>query len=49
MEVKSENTLLGILVVISVALGIHAPVGFFIGIGIGCVLELVRYKLYNHE
>lgn len=45
MEVKLEHTLLGILVTISVALLINAPVGFFIGIGIGCVLELIRYKL----
>ena len=45
MKVKPKNTLLGFLLVTSVALLMDASLGFFIGIGIGCVLELVRYKL----
>ena len=49
MKTKAEYSLLGVLVVTSVALLIDASLGFFIGIGIGCILELVRCKLYNHE
>lgn len=45
MKVKLEHSLLGILLVTSVALFMDASLGFFIGIGIGCVLELLRYKL----
>jgi hypothetical protein len=49
MKVKPEHTLLGVLVVTSVALLIDASLGFFIGIIVGCTIELVRYKLSNNE
>jgi len=42
---KLEYIIQGILLVTAVAVLAHAPLSFFMGIVIGCVLELVRYKL----